>query len=61
MQSNPRKPRVAAHEAWILDCTNKANQPDFLLELDIEREGTEQPKADADPHGSGEVVEQIER
>lgn len=42
----PEKPR-SAHEAWILDCTNKANHPDFLLELEIEREGTEQPKADA--------------
>ncbi|MFZ0905805.1 MAG: hypothetical protein WAN71_18440 [Mycobacterium sp.] len=41
--ANPRSP----HEAWILDCTDKARHTDFLLELDIEQEGTEQPKADA--------------
>jgi hypothetical protein len=42
----PAKPR-SPHEAWILDCTDKARHSDFLLELDIEQEGTEQPKADA--------------
>jgi hypothetical protein len=40
----PAKPR-SAHEAWILDATNKVRHGDFLLELDIEREGKEQPRA----------------
>jgi hypothetical protein len=42
----PAKTR-SPHEAWILDCTDRARHSDFLVELDIEQQGTEQPKADA--------------
>ncbi|MDI3312950.1 MAG: hypothetical protein QJR12_01285 [Mycobacterium sp.] len=37
------RPRNAL-EAWIFDCTNKASHPDFILILDIEQEGRQQPR-----------------
>ena len=33
----------STNEAAILNCTNKASHPDFILELDIDQEGTRQP------------------
>jgi hypothetical protein len=33
----------SATEAAILNCTNRASHPDFILELDIDQEGTHQP------------------
>jgi hypothetical protein len=33
----------SANEAAILNCTNKASHPDFILELDVDQEGTQQP------------------
>jgi hypothetical protein len=39
----------------------KANHPDFLLELKIDQEGTEQPKADAIRTLLEKWVERIER
>ncbi|ORV09654.1 hypothetical protein AWB95_17720 [Mycobacterium celatum] len=34
---------VSALEASILECTDKASHPDFVVELDIEQEGSLQP------------------
>lgn len=30
--------------AWICECTNRAKHPDFMVNLDIEKVGTEQPR-----------------
>lgn len=38
------RPRTAL-EASILDITDSASHPDFILELDIEQEGSQQPSA----------------
>lgn len=42
----PEKPR-SADEGRIIDCTNEVKHPDFLLELEIDRQGTQTPSCNA--------------